>query len=94
MRGSTFSAARPHPSYHCAMPGDELLSRITQTPAVSGGRPRNRGMRIRVVNVLEVLGAETTEAEILSDFSDPEKDDIRTSLVFSASRTALVLMAA
>lgn len=76
------------------MSGDELLKRITQTPGVCGGRPCVRGMRIRVSDVLEMLAEGVTEAEILADFPDLERDDIRACLVFAARRAAHVQVAA
>ncbi len=60
------------------------MSRITFDPAQSGGRPCIRGLRIRVKDVLELLAAGTTEAEILSDFPYLEPDDIRACLAFAA----------
>lgn len=60
------------------------MSRITFDPAQCGGRPCIRGLRIRVRDVLEMLAAGTTEAEILSDFPYLESDDIRACLAFAA----------
>jgi uncharacterized protein (DUF433 family) len=60
------------------------MSRITFDPAQSGGRPCIRGLRIRVKDVLELLAAGATEAEILSDFPYLEPDDIRACLAFAA----------
>ncbi len=59
------------------------MSRITFDPAQSGGRPSVRGLRIRVKDVLELLAAGTTEAEILADFPYLESDDIRACLAFA-----------
>lgn len=50
----------------------ELLRRITVEPGKCGGRPCIRGMRIRVVDVLELLSSGADSAEILSDFPDLE----------------------
>lgn len=73
---------------------DALLVRITQTPGVCGGRPCVRGLRIRAADVLEMLAEGVTEAEILADFPDLERDDIRACLVFAARRAAHVQVAA
>jgi len=43
-------------------------------------------MRIRVVDVLEMLAGGMTEAEILKDFPYLEADDIRASLEFAAAQ--------
>ena len=74
------------------MPNDAetLLKRITQTPGVCGGRPCIRGMRIRAADVLEMLAVGVTEQDILADFPDLERDDIRACLVFAARRAAHV----
>ncbi len=76
------------------MDQDRLLSRITQTPGVCGGRPCIRGMRIRVSDVLELLAEGVAEDEILADYPDLERDDIRASLLFAAKRAAHVQVAA
>jgi uncharacterized protein (DUF433 family) len=64
-----------------------LISRITQTPGLCGGRPCIRGMRIRVCDVLEMLAETVKVEEILEDFPDLEIEDIQACLVFSARRT-------
>ena len=65
---------------------DALLSRITMEPGKCGGKPCIRGMRIRVIDILDMLGAGMTEAEILEDFPYLEKEDIKAALVFAARR--------
>ena len=73
---------------------DILLQRITQEPSHCGGRPCIRGLRIRVVDILEMLSEGVTASEILADFPDLEPDDIRASLVFAARRVSHVQIAA
>ncbi|MBX3402319.1 MAG: DUF433 domain-containing protein [Phycisphaeraceae bacterium] len=73
---------------------EKLLSRITQTPGQCGGRPCIRGMRIRVVDILEMLSEGVEVSEILSDFPDLEADDIRACLVFAARRVSHMQIAA
>ena len=51
-----------------------------------GGKPCIRGLRITVYDVLEYLAAGMTEAEILADFPDLERADIRAALAFAAER--------
>ena len=63
-----------------------VLSRITAIPGLCGGRPTIRGMRIRVLDVLEMLGNGMNEAEILEDLPDLEADDIKASLLYAAKR--------
>jgi uncharacterized protein (DUF433 family) len=61
------------------------MDRITFNPNQCGGRPCIRGMRIRVKDVLDLLAAGVTEAEVLSDFPYLEKEDIRACLAFAAA---------
>ena len=63
-----------------------LLDRITINPQQCGGRPCIRGMRIRVIDVLELLAAGETPEQILADYSYLEPDDIRASLLYAARR--------
>ncbi len=62
------------------------LDRITLEPEKRGGKPCIRGLRITVYDVLEYLASGMTEGEILEDFPDLERDDIRASLAFAAER--------
>lgn len=71
-----------------------LLERITIEPGKCGGRPCIRGMRIRVVDILEMLGEGVSMEEILSDFPDLEREDILACLQFAARRTDIVRLAA
>jgi len=64
-----------------------LLARITSNTAQCGGQPCIRGMRIRVVDVLEMLAHKVPERQILEDFPDLESEDIQASLLFAARRT-------
>ncbi len=63
---------------------EPLLKRITTDPAVCGGRPCIRGLRIRVTDVLEMLAGGSSEEEILTDFPSLERDDLRACLAFAA----------
>ncbi|MCE2468793.1 MAG: DUF433 domain-containing protein [Caldilineaceae bacterium] len=62
------------------------LKRITLEPGKRGGKPCIRGLRITVCDVLEYLASGITEAEILADFPDLEREDIRAVLAFAAER--------
>ena len=64
----------------------DLLERITLEPDRRGGKPCIRGLRITVYDVLEYLAAGMTEAEILADLPDLEREDIRAALAFAAER--------
>jgi len=63
---------------------DELLSRITIYPDVMRGRPCIRGMRIRVLDVLEMLAGGATREEILESYPYLQDDDISASLWYGA----------
>jgi uncharacterized protein (DUF433 family) len=60
------------------------LERITVNPEVCGGRPCIRGMRIRVSDVLDMLAADASRAEILADYPYLEDEDITAALAFAA----------
>ncbi len=62
----------------------ELLSRITFDPEQCGGRPCIRGMRIRVLDVLELLAAGEVREQILEDYPYLEAEDITASLLYAA----------
>ena len=59
---------------------------ITLDPGKRGGKPCIRGLRITVYDVLEYLASGMSEEEILADFSDLNRDDIRACLSFAADR--------
>ena len=60
--------------------------RITIEPGKRSGKPCIRGMRITVYDVLEYLASGMSEEEIVNDFPELEKDDIRACLAFAADR--------
>ena len=64
----------------------DYRQRITLEPGKRGGKPCIRGLRITVYEVLEYLASGMSEAEILSDFPDLTREDIRACLAFAADR--------
>jgi uncharacterized protein (DUF433 family) len=60
--------------------------RITIDPNKRGGKPCIRGLRITVYDILEYLASGMSEADILQDFPDLTRDDIRACLEFAADR--------
>jgi uncharacterized protein (DUF433 family) len=64
----------------------DLLQRITINPEQCGGRPCIRGMRIRVVDVLDLLAAGLTAEQILEEMPDLEMDDIKAAITYAARR--------
>jgi uncharacterized protein (DUF433 family) len=63
-----------------------LLERITIDPGMCGGKPCIRGLRIRVIDVLQMLADGVPESEILGDFPDLSPDDIRACLAYAVLR--------
>jgi len=64
----------------------DYRARITIEPGKRGGKPCIRGLRITVYDVLDYLAGGMTEDEILTDFPDLERDDIRAAIAFAADR--------
>ena len=60
--------------------------RIVINPAIRSGKPCVKGTRITVYDVLEYLAGGMSEDEILKDFPDLTRDDIRACLSFAAAR--------
>lgn len=59
---------------------------ITIEPGKMGGKRCVRGMRITAYDVLDYLASGMTEDEILHDFPDLTRDDLRACLAFAADR--------
>lgn len=59
---------------------------ITIEPGKRGGKPCIRGLRITVYDVLEYLASGMSEDDILRDFPDLTREDIRACLAFAADR--------
>ena len=72
----------------------ELLERITVNPEQCGGRPCIRGMRIRVVDILDLLAAGLNSEEILVELPDLEMDDVKAALQYAARRVDHPVLAA
>ena len=64
----------------------DLLKRITVNPKQCGGRPCIRGMRIRVIDVLELFAAGLSADEILEEMPDLEREDLKASLAYAAQK--------
>lgn len=59
---------------------------ITIEPGKMGGKPCIRGLRITVYDILDYLASGMSDDEILHDFPDLTRDDIRACLAFAADR--------
>ena len=60
--------------------------RITQDPAVMGGKPCIRGLRVTVGTIVGQIGAGRTVEELLADYPYLERDDISEALRYAAWR--------
>ena len=61
----------------------ELLKRITATPAIFGGKPIVRGMRVSVEMILSLLAQGESEDAILDDYPDLTREDILACLAYA-----------
>jgi len=59
---------------------------ITIEPEKRGGKPCIRGLRITVYKVLDYLAGGMSEHQLMQDFPELTKDDIRACLAFAADR--------
>jgi uncharacterized protein (DUF433 family) len=73
-------------AYNCYDLDVDYRGIITLEPTKRGGKPCIRGLRITVYDVLEYLAAGMSESEILRDFDQLTRDDIRACLAFAADR--------
>jgi uncharacterized protein (DUF433 family) len=71
-----------------------LLDRITINPAQCGGRPCIRGYRIRVTDVLDLLGAGLTVDEVLEELENLEPEDIQAVMQYASIRMRNPVLAA
>jgi uncharacterized protein (DUF433 family) len=61
----------------------QRLSRITIEEGKCGGRPCIRGYRIRVTDILELLGSGASIDEILADYAFLEREDILAAIEYA-----------
>lgn len=62
---------------------NDLLQRITIDPNICHGKPCIRGLRYPVEMILELLSSDMEVTQILQDYEDLEKDDIKACLMFA-----------
>ena len=63
-----------------------ISERITINPEQCGGRPCIRGMRIRVIDILDLFASGLSAEEILNEMPDLEMDDLKAALQYAARR--------
>jgi uncharacterized protein (DUF433 family) len=62
------------------------LDRITIDRSVRFGKPCVRGTRITVGDVLSYLAAGMTEEQLLAEFTQLTREDVRACLAYAAER--------
>ena len=65
------------------MTDETLLRRITADPRIFSGKPIVRGMRISVETIISLLAQGESLDDILVDYPDLERDDIRACLAYA-----------
>ena len=61
----------------------ENFERITLNPKQCGGRPCIRNMRVRVSDILDLLGAGLSFEQILDEMPDLERQDITAAISYA-----------
>jgi uncharacterized protein (DUF433 family) len=59
------------------------LHRITVEPGKMGGNPAIRGLRIRVIDVIDLVASGASNEEILEDYPYLELEDITAALEYA-----------
>ena len=62
---------------------EEQFQRITFEKGVLGGKPCIRGLRISVDMILELLAKGASEEEILEDYPELVREDLRAVLLYA-----------
>ncbi len=72
----------------------DVNERITINPEQCGGRPCIRGMRIRVIDILDLLASGLSAQDILDEMPDLEMEDLKAALKYAAQRLDHPIIAA
>lgn len=64
----------------------DFKERITTNPRQCGGRACIRGMRIRVIDVLDLFASGLSAEQILEEMPDLEREDLQAALQYAARR--------
>ena len=65
---------------------NKIHERITVNPEQCGGQPCIRGMRIRVIDILDLLSAGLSLKEVLTELPDLESEDVKAAIIFARNR--------
>ncbi|MDT3696474.1 MAG: DUF433 domain-containing protein [Ignavibacterium sp.] len=60
------------------------MQRITIIRDILVGKPTIRGLRISVDQIIKALAAGLTQEEILEDYPELKKDDIKAALLYAS----------
>lgn len=60
------------------------LKRITVDPKVLRGKPVVKGTRIPVYLIVELMGSGLSEAEVLKEYPDLSREDVRAALQYAS----------
>jgi len=71
-----------------------INNRITINPEQCGGRPCIRGMRIRVVDILDLLASGLTQKDILVEFPDLVEEDVVAAIKYARGKIDHPIVAA
>ena len=71
-----------------------IAERITVNPKQCGGRPCVRGMRIRVIDVLDLLANGLTAEQVVEDLPELELEDVQACIKFARDHVAYPIVAA
>jgi len=72
--------------YFATVNGMTDFPRITQNPAVMGGKPCIRGMRVTVGMIVGQIGAGLTIEELVADYPYLDREDVLEALRYAAWR--------
>ena len=72
----------------------KLMERITINSEQCGGRPCIRGMRIRVIDVLDLFASGLSAGQILEEMPDLEAEDLQAALQYAARKLDHPVLAA
>ena len=64
----------------------DAFTRITQNPAIMGGKPCIRGTRITVGMIVAQIGAGLTIDQLLGDYPHLQRNDVLEALRYAAWR--------
>ena len=71
-----------------------VTERITVNPKQCGGKPCIRGMRIRVIDILDLLANGLSVEDVLAEFPKLEREDVLATIKYARNQVNHVVLAA